>query len=43
MARGAVIHNAGMIKHPGGKRAGLVTDTAILGSGHMIHRFTDGG
>ena len=43
MAGGAVIHDTGVIKHAGGERAGLVTDTAILGGGHMIHRFTDGG
>jgi len=43
MTRGAVIHDTGMIKHPGGKRARLMAGTAILGGGHMIHRFADGG
>ena len=30
VARGTVIYDTGMIKHRGGKRAGYVTDTAIL-------------
>ena len=32
-----------MVEHPGGKRAGLVTDTAILGGGHVINLLADGG
>ena len=43
VAGSAVIYNTDMIKHPGSKRAGLVTDTAILGGGNVIHRFADGG
>ena len=43
MAGCTVIHDTGVIKHAGGKRAGLVTDTAIVAGGHMIHRFADGG
>ena len=30
-----------MIKHTGGKRAGLVTDTAIVGSGDVIDFLTN--
>ena len=35
VAGGAVINYAGMIKHRGGKRAGYVTDTAILVCWHV--------
>ena len=38
----AVIHNAGMIKHPSGKAAGLMADTAIFGGGHVVELLADG-
>ena len=42
MAGGAVIHDTGVIKHPGSKRASLVTDTAIVGGGHVVDFLTHG-
>ena len=42
VAGSAVIYNTGMIKHPGSKRAGLVTDTAIVGGGYVVNLLADG-
>ena len=32
-----------MVEHTGSKATGFMTDTAILGGGHVIHRFADSG
>lgn len=38
----AIIHDAGMIKHGTDKRAGVMTDTAILICGDMVGRLANG-
>ena len=39
----AVVSNAGMIKHAGGKAAGVMADTAILGGGDVCGWLANGG
>ena len=42
VARGAVVYNAGMIKHTRGKRRGAMAARTIFCGGNMIHRFASG-
>ena len=42
VARGAVIHDAGMIEHSADKGSGVMTDSTILIGQYMAARFTYG-